>query len=164
MKKYIVILSCFLCSSCFYFITEEEPEEFISYYDPVILSRSELENSIAIENEKNIVESSKVYIFEDYIFINDKREGFHVFDNSDPENPVKKWFLKAPGATDIAIRNDVIFINQATDLVVLTLDLNDFTLTLNKRLRSVFPELISPEGMHHFTEENMVVVNWIKKQ
>jgi len=119
---------------------------------------------ITFQNDIEMTESSKIYIFDDYIFINDKRKGFHIFDNSDASNPVKKTFLNIPGATDIAIRDNVFFVNQATDLVSLTIDVNTATLKINKRLKNVFPQVLSPEGFlsDNNTDEE-VVVNWIKK-
>jgi hypothetical protein len=163
MKKLVLIMLCFYLTSCFYNRRDEPIDNiFISSYNPVTLDRDVFENSIVILDEKEVVTSSKIYIIDNYIFINDKRTGFHIFDNSDTANPIKKKFLKIPGATDIAVRNNILYINQATDLVVLTLDFNDFSFQVNKRLKNVFPELLSPDG-EYFSENNKVVVNWIKK-
>jgi hypothetical protein len=162
MKKLVLIILCFSFASCI-FTEREEPsvDVFIPRYNPVTLDRDVFENAISIEDATTVTESSKIYIIENYIFINDKRTGFHIFDNTDPSNPIKKKFLRIPGATDVAIRNNVLYINQATDLVVLTLNFNDFSLQVNKRLENVFPELRSPDG-DYFSEKDKVVVNWTK--
>lgn len=164
MKKLAVLILCLSLTSCFYNNGDEQPpvDIFISNYNPVTLDRNTFERSIAIQDKKAVTESSKIYIIENYIFINDKRTGFHIFDNTNPENPIKKKFLNVPGATDVAIRNNILYINQATDLVVLSLNFNDFSMQLNKRMRNVFPELRSPEG-ENYTEDDKVVVNWLKK-
>lgn len=162
-NKILCLLICALLSSCIY--PREEPlggEPFFSNYKPVVLPRAEFENSIEILEPMPMVESSKIYVIGNYIFINDKRTGFHIFDNTTPSNPIKKKFLKVPGATDVAIRNGVLYINQATDLVVLSLDFNTLEIELDNRLKNVFPEVMSPEG-EGFYEEDVVVVNWIKK-
>ncbi|TXD52411.1 MULTISPECIES: hypothetical protein [unclassified Polaribacter] len=164
MKKLIVLICCFSLSSCFFNWEDNTTtvDPVFSRYDPVVLTVAALENSIEIQDKKEVTEASKIYIIHDFIFINDKRTGFHIFDNSDPSNPIKKKFLKAPGATDIAIRNNVLYINQATDLVVLTFDFTAFTTIVSKRVKNVFPELRSPDG-ESFYEEDKVVVNWIQK-
>ena len=164
MKKLIVLICCFLLSNCFLNWEENTTpiDSIFSRFDPVTLTVAELENSIEIQNKKEVVEASKIYIINDYIFINDKRTGFHIFDNSDTSNPIKKKFLKVPGATDIAIRNNVLYINQATDLVVLTFDFSTLTAVVSKRIKNVFPELQSPDGKL-FYEEGEVVINWIQK-
>lgn len=164
MKKVYFTLLCLVFTSCIFDNWgETDTTDPVWYrFDPVTLSTAAFENSIEIQENSSILESSKIYIIGDYIFINDKRTGFHIFDNTDTANPVKKKFLKAPGATDIAIRNNTLYINQATDLVVLTLDFNTFQVDVKKRLKNVFPELRSPDG-DYFSEENKVVVNWIQK-
>ncbi|MGJ8744323.1 hypothetical protein [Polaribacter sp.] len=163
MKKIFLLILCFSLTNC-YFDRREEPivDIVFSRYNPVTLERTVFENSIAILDNTEVITSSKIYIIDNYIFINDKRTGFHIFDNSDPSNPIKKKFLKIPGATDIAIRNNTLYINQATDLVILTLNFNDFSVKVNNRIKNVFPELRSPDG-EYFSENNKVVVNWIEK-
>ena len=163
MKKILLLILCFSLTNC-YFDRREEPivDIVFSRYNPVTLERTVFENSIAILDKTEVITSSKIYIIDNYIFINDNRTGFHIFDNSDPSNPIKKKFLKIPGATDISIRNNTLYINQATDLVILTLNFNDFSVTVNNRIKNVFPELRSPDG-EYFSENNKVVVNWIEK-
>lgn len=161
MRKLMLILCCFSFFNCFFNNEGGSVDPVFSRYKPIVLSFTEFENSIEIQDKKEVIEASKIYIIDDFIFINDKRTGFHIFDNSDASNPVKKKFLKAPGATDIAIRNNVLYINQATDLVVLTFDFSTLTTVVSKRVRNVFPELRSPDG-ELFYEEGKVVVNWIQ--
>ena len=165
MKKIFLIISCiFLLSSCWYGWDREN--DFVYYdsrYEAITMSREELKNATKILDNQPMTESSKIYIIGDYIFINDKRKGFHIFDNTNPENPVKKKFLNAPGATDISIRNNVLFLNQATDLVVLTMDFNNFSVIENKRIEGVFPVFLSPDGLLFRPEEGEVIVNFKEK-
>ncbi|APZ45914.1 hypothetical protein BW723_06215 [Polaribacter reichenbachii] len=164
MKKLVLIILCFSLTSCNFgnWGDNTTTDPVWSRYNPITLTTAEFENSIEIQEGKVMIESSKIYIIGDYIFINDKRSGFHIFDNTDNSNPVKKKFLKAPGATDIAIRNNTLYINQATDLVVLNLDYTNFDIEIKKRLKNVFPELRSPDG-EYFFEENKVVIKWVEK-
>jgi len=166
MKKIIVLLICINFSSCLLPFDEGSPGgDFVeSNYDPVLINRVDLDATIAFKDNVEMTESSKIYVFDDYIFINDKRKGFHIFDNSDPTNPIKKTFLNIPGATDVSIRNNVFFINQATDLVSLTINLDASTIVINKRLENVFPEILSPDGLLNNNDTtNSVVVNWTEK-
>ena len=165
MKKIIILLFVISLSSCLLPYDEGIPgRDNNEYYKPVVIKREDIDASITFKNDVEVTESSKIYIFDDYIFINDKRKGFHIFDNSDASNPLKKTFLNIPGATDIAIRNNVFFVNQATDLVSLTIDVNTTALTINKRLKNVFPEILSPDGfLSDNDSEEVIVVDWIKK-
>ncbi len=165
MKKLFCIILCLCLSSCWYHPNDDDTTSppYEPPYEAVILKRSELNSSIVLQEKQATVEPAKIYVVEDYIFINDKRRGFHIFDNSDPVNPVKKSFLKVPGCTDIAIRNSTFYINQATDLVVLTFDLNDFSFEIVKRVENVFPKVASPDGYIEHANEDSVVVNWLEK-
>lgn len=163
MKKGIFIISTILLLSSCWDTWDTEPINYDSRYKAVTMTRQELENSVKLLDSQPMTESSKIYIIGDYIFINDKRKGFHIFDNTDPKNPVKKKFLNAPGATDISIRNNILYINQATDLVVLSIDFNNFSVTQHKRLKDVFPIFYSPDGLLFRPEEGEVIVNFKEK-
>ncbi|MDB2385585.1 hypothetical protein N9V96_03860 [Polaribacter sp.] len=160
MRNFFLLLSVSILLQGCWDYSENRFFENRSDYEPVLLSREEFENSIKIEENQEMEESSKIYIIDDYIFINDKRRGFHIFDNTDESNPIKKKFLNIPGATDVAIRDGILFINQANDLVVLTMNFSSFTIQENKRIRNVFPDFSSPDGFTYYPEENEVLVNY----
>jgi len=121
VKLMVSAMVLFLCQGCWYY-DEEEPDTFTepgsySRYEPVIISRTELQNSIAITNAIAIGTSGKIYIKDNFLIINELRKGFHIYDNSDPKDPKPLKFLKVPGSTDLAIRENMFYINQTTDLV-----------------------------------------------
>jgi len=167
LKVFALLIVAITFSSCFGWGFEDDglpPDEYYySDYEPQILNRSEIDDSIQILENQSMVQSSKIYVIGDYIFINDKYRGFHIFDNSDPSNPIKKKFLNFPGATDIAIRDNTLFVNQATDLVALSFDFDAFTFTIKKRVENVFPELYSPDGYYEYVNSDEIIVNWIEK-
>ncbi len=171
MKKQRILKCIALClaslclSSCIWRFQDDGPEVdyFYSNYEPQIVNRSEIDSSIELLENQEMVESSKIYVIGNYIFINDKHKGFHIFDNEDPENPIKKNFLNFPGSTDIAIRNNILYVNQATDLVALNFDFDAFTFSVENRVEDVFPELIAPDGYYSSVNSDQIVVNWIEK-
>ena len=73
-------------------------------------------------------------------------------------------FIQVPGSSDLAIRNNVLFVNQATDLITLVYNSSSADLTLSKRIKNTFPELTSPEGQRPYnTPEDSVVIDWVPK-
>lgn len=135
--------------------------EPVSRYEPVFLERSEFENSVALKNSVSIGTSGKIYVKDNLLFINELNKGFHVFDNSDPANPKSIQFLNVPGATDLAIRSNMVYINQATDLIAIDYNTELNSIALTKRIANTFPSLRSPDGNESYTiPENMVVVDW----
>lgn len=152
-------------SCCFYGDCDEPDDIDYSQYEPVYLTRAELNNSIVLEQPQTIVNSGKIYIKDSLLFVSEKRKGFHVFDNSNPANPIKIKFLKVPGSTDLAVRNSVLYINQATDLITARFDFNQNELSVTKRVENTFPILYSPDGWYPFdASENSIVVDWRLKQ
>ena len=161
MKRIIILLLAFSLQSCFLFWSPEDTHDM--KYKPVLMNRSDFEKSVSLKNPTDIVEAGKIYTYNDYLFINEKYIGFHVYDNSNPEQPKALSFIHAPGATDMAIKNDVVYINQATDLIAVRLSGEPLQIKLTKRIPQIFPELRSPDGLFFDTPPGKVIVKWIKK-
>lgn len=166
MKKVIVILLVFLVlfsfqSCCYYGDCYGESPEPVNNYKPVIMNRATFEASIKILPGKNIVKSGKIYIKDDIMLVNDVNKGFHIYNYSDATNPIKIAFLEIPGATDVAIRNATIYINQAVDLVTLKYDLTTNKVSVLYRNRNIFPQKNSPQGFGAYVKENEVIIDWI---
>lgn len=83
------------------------------------MSKADFENSVDILPPRPIDESGKIYAYQNYIFINDKYEGIHVIDNSNPAAPQKIAYITIAGNVDISIKDDVLYADSITDLVIL---------------------------------------------
>ncbi len=132
-----------------------------SAYRPILLDRTSFENSVLLKDPVSIAKSGKIYVKGDLLFINEIHKGFHIYDNSDPKTPKAIQFLEVPGSTDLAIREDIIYINQATDLIAVQYDEMTNQINLTKRVVKVFPELRSPDGFYASNiPQNSIVVDW----
>lgn len=133
-----------------------------SEYQAITLQREVFESTVQLLEPKTLIENAgKIYIKDNLLFINDKYKGFHVYDNTNPETPKKINFINIPGATDMAIRNNIIFVNQATDLISLEYLFSEQSMTVAKRIKNVFPELYSPDGYHEYgINDDEIVVDW----
>ena len=165
MKK-LQILGLFICLFALYGCPQEPIDgpfiEEFSLYSPVIIDRNEFETTIAVSNAKPIEEAGKIYIKDDFLYINEVNQGFHVFDNSNPNNPQNIAFIKILGSKDLAIKGDVIYVHNATDLVALKPNYTDFSFQIKKRIKNTFPQILSPDGFY-YTDlgENEIIVDWI---
>lgn len=163
-KVSFVLLTTVILTSCIY-----EREEIYSYnmyysqYEPVILERNALNSTIKFTDVQEMRNAGKIYVKDDYIFIVDTNKGIHIYDNQQPQSPSTYAFIEMPGVTDLAIRDEYIYINQATDLVALTVDFNSKNIQVNKRISNTFPIKASPDGYTHQVSEDKVVVDWIKR-
>lgn len=147
--------SCWYCSDC----GEVGPQDL---YSPVIMERTAFENSVKSLPSQNIIKSGKIYIKDNLMFINEVNKGFHVYNYSNPQNPIRIGFIQILGATDLAIRDNIVYINQAVDLVTLEYNPSNNSIIIKHRNKEVFPQKISPNGSIANTTENQIVVDWIQ--
>jgi len=112
-----------LCST--YFITGTSCENNNCFNGtnarPVYMDYNTLRNSVAVEAPKEIGDVKRVYLYQQYIFLNRKNEGIHVIDNTDPSDPDNIRFIKIPGNTELAIRDNYLYADSYVDLVTLNL-------------------------------------------
>lgn len=162
MKKellFLILLICQLFSSCFY---SNQDNSSNSNFEPVYMTRIQLENSIVIENPKTAIQAGKIYIKDDFMFVNDVNKGFQVYNYSNPTNPIATSYINVPGATDMAIRNNVLYVNQAVDLVSLNYNVTNNSILINNRIRNSFPQKISPDGFNGNGTNDKIIINWIE--
>jgi len=130
-------------------------------YQAVTMLRTDFENSTELLPAKLIIETGKIYVKDDFLFINQPNKGFHVFDNSNPSAPVNMAFLKVLGSSDLSIKNNVLYINNATDLIAVKPNYTNNTVEITKRIINTFPELTAPNNCcYNNTPADEVIVNW----
>ena len=142
---------------------DAEYEDFL-VARPLVMSQEEFENSVDVVVPQPIEESGKIYAYQDYIFINDKYKGVHVIDNSNPANPQKIAFIKIAGNVDISIKDDFLYADSLSDLVIL--DISDInTIEIVNRLQDVLPDNVVWPAADIFEWQdidynNEVLVGW----
>jgi|AntDeeMinimDraft_4_1070355.scaffolds.fasta_scaffold06528_1 hypothetical protein len=138
MKKLYGLL-CFLivCGACSN--DDDSGTRTVNYKVavPETASLADFRSQTEVQEPKIIEQSGKIYAYQNYIFINDDLKGVHILDNRSPESPVKKYFLKIPRNTDVAVRNDKLYANSGRDLVVFDIG-NIDQIEIDHRLENVF--------------------------
>lgn len=130
-------------------------------FKAVTMQRSAFENAISLSGPKEMTQAGKIYIKDNLMYVNDVNKGFHIYNYADPDNPVAISYIAAPGATDLAIRGNNLYINQAVDLV--TVAYTTTAITVTGRNRNVFPQKEAPDGSYKNLSENEIIINWIPK-
>jgi len=132
-------------------------------YVPQYMSYEEMRSAVKLKSATEVTSSGKIYIREPYLFINEKYEGIHVFDNSNPAAPVNLAFIEIPGNVDLAVKGDYLFADSYVDLVVLNIkDINNPVEVA--RLKNIFPYTI-PEIDYSYPisgidQEKGVITGW----
>ena len=135
-------------------------------YTPVYMKRSELESAVKLEAASPIRNPGKIYIKDQYIFINEKYKGFHIIDNTDPASPVQKAFLHVDGCLDIAIKGNFMYVDNAVDLVTISMSSNWSSISVTGRIKNAFPEPSSPDGYWYASQfekyrpKDGIIVRW----
>lgn len=159
-KASLFLVLIFLFQSCWYTGVDDD-QPYRSMYKPITQNRSDFEKTIVLKEAQPIMTSGKIYVKDGFIYLNEVGKGFHILDNSDPENPEPLSFLEIPLATDLAIRDNILYVHHAVDLVSFSVSNN--RLVILHRERNVFPELQSPDGLgpdHYGVSEGTIVLGY----
>jgi len=157
MKKIILLLIMVSLAG-----TAFVPDWRSPVYSPVFISRTTLESSVKfIPGARDMVQTGKIYYRAPYIYVNERYKGVHVINNTNPAHPIKEGFILAPGCIDMAVKGNILYLDNAVDLV--SFDLNSREVT--SRIRDVFPEPLPPDDFSFFwmdRPEGYVLVEWKK--
>jgi len=172
MKNTFCFLLMITSFSIAFMSCENEDYEVYNVVTPITMTLSEFRNSVKILPPQKIINSGKIYVYEEFVFINDEEKGIHIIDNTVPTAPKKISFLKILGNKDIAVKDEMLFADSYTDLVVF--DISDIRKIVEKnRLNNVFPHYtiyptIDNNLPVQYNYQNItadeIIVNWDIKQ
>ncbi len=159
-RKILLILFCSIIIMSF-------TQDNASYsYTAIIMTRTDLENSIKFTDAKDLKEAGKIYCKDSLIYIVERYKGIHVINNVNPSAPLKSGFIIIPGCIDLAIKDHFLFADNAVDLV--SIDIAAFpAISVAARIKKAFPELTPPD-LDYIPNEytiqnrptNTVIVGW----
>lgn len=127
---------------------------------PVLALKSEVLSSIKSDAPVSIKSPGKIYMYGNYIFMNEVNKGVHIIDNADPRNPRMAGFIKIPGNLDIAVKSNYLYADFFTDMLVLDIS-NPRDAKLLRTVEGVFPERVYTSGF--YIDSSKVIVDWIRK-
>lgn len=162
---FIFILLLFSITAC----------ELIRVNEPVSIGEVEgvrpiyttVETLTAIETlpPQPIQNLGKIYYKDSLIYVNERNQGFHIIDNTNPANPIPIQFIRVLGSEDIAIKGNALYVDNLTDLVVL--DITDRTnIKEVKRIPNLYPEVqqTHPVGYSGYFEcvdpSKGIIIGW----
>ena len=119
MRKIILLpflaITVFALQSCL----KDNVTRTYSIFEPIYKSKAEVLAEIKSSTPVSISSPGKIYMYGNYIFLNEVNKGVHIIDNSNPASPVIKAFINIPGNVDIAVKGSTLYADLFTDLVVL---------------------------------------------
>jgi len=163
MKKILRVASLGT-ALCFVFLLQgclkDKITRTYTIFTPIYETKEAVKANIKSNPSKKIETPGKIFIYGNYVFLNEVDKGVHIIDNTDPSNPVVKAFIDIPGNVDIAVKGNTLYADMYSDLVVI--DISDpLHAKLLKTLSYVFPERSYPGGF--MGNSSMVIVGWKKE-
>jgi hypothetical protein len=130
-----------------------------------MLKRVDFESLFEVLPAREIESPGKIWVFNSYILLVEQYQGIHVIDNSSPNSPRRTNFISIVGCTELAVRNGIIYANNAVDLIGIKGNSNFTEFELLSRNRDVLPIISSPEPWSdwYYIEqlpEDMIIINW----
>jgi hypothetical protein len=114
-----------------------EIEQKYSYFEPVYTTTAEIRASVGLTPPQAVKEAGKIYIKDNWLFVNEVGKGIHIIDNTNPADPIIQGFLTIPGNYDLAIKGNILYADSYIDL--LAIDITDkANIKITKRLEGIF--------------------------
>ena len=143
MKNRIKFLFIVLFGSSLLFSCMDEVKNTYTFRTmmPVYLEMKDVRaQEISIAPAQEIENPGKIYIYKDFLLINEPNEGIHIYDNKNPANPINLSFIPIEGNVDLAINSDILYADNYVDLLAFDLS-NIRNIRLVKRVEDVFNHL-----------------------
>ena len=88
-----------------------------------------------------------------------------MIDNANSNDPQQIAFLRVEGCTDIAVKDGVIYANNAVDLIGIKANASFTNLDVVSRARDVLPMVESPEPWNDWyflnqLPDDLIIVRW----
>ena len=131
-------------------------------YRPVYSSKSSALAAINGDPARSIESTGKIYVWGQYIFLNEPNSGIHIIDNHDPSHPVQTAFLSIPGNLDMAIKGNTLYADMYQDLLAIDIS-NLHQVKVTGRVPGLFSGRIYVNNNYIGSDSTKVVTSWITK-
>lgn len=160
MKKITLLLLpltlCFILQGCL----KDKMTKTYTMLVPVYKEKTEVYANIKSNAPRSVGAPGKIFMYGNYIFLNEVDKGVHIIDNSNPASPVVKAFINIPGNLDIAVKGNTMYADLYADMVVVDIT-NPLQANFVKHINKVFPDRQYTNGF--VPDSNKIIVDWIKK-
>jgi len=134
---FLVAVTFFFMVSC----SNNDEFETVNVAKAEYMTLEAFRSSVDIIAPTPIIESGKIYAYNNLVLVNDVDSGIHIIDNSNPKNPIKIAFIKIIANKDMEVKGNYLYADSLMDLLVF--DISDLE-NINEvaRLENVFPDYI----------------------
>ena len=87
-------------------------------YMPVYKTLTQARAEMKSNAPQTLQNTGKIYVFGNYIFLNELNKGIHVIDNSNPSSPRNINFINIPNNVDLAVKGNYLYADSYSDIIV----------------------------------------------
>lgn len=164
LKSLLLFVGIFIAIFSLFLTSCDDKVEITQKYttmEPVFLTPQELRTSFDIMPPIEVTNTGKIYLYQNFIFLNEPGKGIHIIDNTDKTQPEIISFINIPGNYEMAVQGDRLFADSYVDLVVI--DISDpENVKLTKRIEDIFLDLAVQN--QYYDLENGIIVDWEPKE
>ncbi len=162
MKRLVLLAALFILITS---VSSPMQDPFTDYV-PVMMKREDLTNSVAVTSAQPLKKTGKLHKYNTTLFVVEPYKGIHMFNNTDPSNPVNLGFIRIPGCIDLVVKDNFLYADNAVDLVTLDIS-NQQNIKVVNRIQNTFPEILPPDNGRMpvvFSKEkrpkDLIIVEW----
>lgn len=126
---------------------------------PVTLTLEQIRSGIASETPQDLKNPGKIYVKDNYIFINEIKKGIHIIDNTNPQQPQNIAFLKIPGVVDMAVKENTLYADSYMDIVTFDIT-NPKAIKETGRVKEVFQNGLTDGISWYYNPQNQTVTDY----
>ena len=157
VAKTIALLFCtvflFLHQGC---VKDKCTHKYTTYvYKPVYKPMADL-RQVKIEAPKPVTANGKIFVKNNFIYLNEVNKGFHVIDNTNPSAPKNIAFVSVPGCIDISAKGNYLLADNYIDLVTFDIS-NPIGIQLVARKENALPYRQYNYGFYDDSAKGIIV-------
>jgi len=159
MKKlrfyFLFIITLSLLDGC-----GDKCENLITYsiQVPVYMSKEQLAKAVSSIAAKALTNTGKIWIYDNFLFINELNKGIHVIDNTNPNFPRVVSFIQIPANVDLAVKGNILYADSHTNLLAIDIS-NPLQIKIVATIENAFPPLYAQSD-----PEKGIIVDWVEKE
>lgn len=153
---FLVAAFIFSFSGC----TDQILQSTVTYteMEPVYMSPQEIREAASVVAPEGLGQTGRIYLYENYIFVNEMGRGIHVINNSEPAEPVVESFINLPGNYKMSIKDDIMYADSYMDMVAI--DISNFkSIEIAGRIQNIFSNF-NQNASEFYDPELGVIVDW----
>ncbi|MFY7899576.1 MAG: hypothetical protein ACOVNY_05285, partial [Chitinophagaceae bacterium] len=132
--------------------------ERYTFYRPVYATKETVFANIKSSQPTAIQSVGKLFIKDGFVFLNDVNRGVHIIDFTNPSEPKKVSFIHVPGNVDMAVRDNILYVDCYTSLVAIDIS-NPLNVVTKKIVNGVFPHRMYRDFI---PDTGLIIQSWIR--